>query len=261
MTWFGAEGDALASALGLPQVSAVTRVGSTMDAAHELAASGAPAGTLVIAEEQASGRGRGGKSWESARGHGIWMTLVERPRSVDGLDVLSLRVGLRLAPVLERWTTSAVRLKWPNDLFVGDRKLGGILIEARWRGDRADWVAIGLGINLVPPPGATVAGLGSVDPHAVIAEVVPALRAAAFASGRLTADELAAFAARDLGAGRRIVLPAEGIARGISPSGELLVETQGTTSRFRAGSLVFADQPAPPDHPPAPEVPTHAARH
>jgi BirA family biotin operon repressor/biotin-[acetyl-CoA-carboxylase] ligase len=261
VSWFGAEGEALATQLGLPQVAAVTQVASTMDAAHELAAMGAPGGTLVIAEEQTAGRGRGGRSWRSARARGIWMTLIERPRGVDGLDVLSLRVGLRLAPVLERWTSGPVRLKWPNDLFVGEGKLGGILIEARWRGDRADWVAIGLGVNLVPPEdtsGLPSAGLGAADAHTVLAEIIPAVRAAAFATGRLTAEELGGFAARDLAMGRPVVAPGEGTARGISASGELLVEAYGTVSRFRAGSLVFADRRA--HHSSAPEVPPHAAR-
>jgi BirA family biotin operon repressor/biotin-[acetyl-CoA-carboxylase] ligase len=262
MTWFGVEGEALAATLGLPQVAAVTQVGSTMDAAHELAALGAPAGTLVVAEEQTAGRGRGGRAWQSGRARGIWMTLIERPRGVDGLDVLSLRAGLRLAPVVERWTDGPVRLKWPNDLYVGDRKLGGILIEARWRGDRADWVAVGFGVNLVPPdhaPGLpSAAGLGDADVQVVLAEIIPALRAAAFATGPLTEPELAAFAERDLAAGRAVSLPGRGTARGISPGGELLVESLGTVARYRAGSLVFADRRE--HHPTLPEVPPHAAR-
>ena len=101
MSWLGASGEALERALGLPRVLAVQSVGSTMDEAHQLAAAGAPAGSLVIAEEQTAGRGRGGKSWTSVPGAGIWTTIIERPRDAAAIDVLSLRVGLRLAPVLE----------------------------------------------------------------------------------------------------------------------------------------------------------------
>lgn len=241
MSWLGLDGHTLAARLGVPRVEARGTVRSTMDEAHELAAAGAPAGTLVIAEEQRVGRGRSGRGWASAPGAGIWMTLVERPRGSDGLDVLSLRVGLRLAPVLERWTDGPIALKWPNDLFVGGRKLAGILIEARWRGVHPDWVAIGLGINLVSPrdvPDATA--LVDARAEQVLAEIVPVLRAAAFSRGPLTAAELAEFARRDLAAGRRVSLPTDGTVRGITPAGELLVETTYGLTPHRTGSLVFA---------------------
>ncbi len=239
MTWFGAEGDALARGLGLPKVTAVTQVESTMDLAHELAAAGAPAGSLVVAEEQTAGRGRGGRAWTSVRCSGLWMTIIERPVSDDGLDVLSLRVGLRLAPVLDRWTESPVRLKWPNDLFVGDRKLAGVLIEARWRGSRADWVAIGVGVNLRQSGEEPRAVLRDADARDVLAAVVAAVREAAAAAGPLTEAEVGAFAARDLATGQRVSHPARGTVRGIAPSGELLVETDAGLRRCRAGSLVL----------------------
>lgn len=242
MSWLGLDGVTLAARLGLPRVEAVGVLGSTMDAAHELAAGGAPAGTLVIAEEQSSGRGRGGRGWSSGPGAGLWMTLVERPRSAAGIDVLSLRVGLRLAPVIERWTVPPIRLKWPNDLYVDGRKLAGVLIEARWRGAHPDWVAIGLGINLRAPDGLPDAvGLDGATAEAVLSEVVPAVRAAAFARGPLTAPELTEFARRDLAVGQRVSLPADGLVRGISPAGELLLETPQGVAPFRAGSLVFAN--------------------
>ena len=232
----------IAARLGLPRVAAHTTIASTMDAAHALAAAGAAAGTLVIAEEQTAGRGRGGRSWASSRCDGLWMTLIERPRAADALEVLSLRVGLHLAPVLERWSGAPIRLKWPNDLYIGPRKLGGVLIEARWRGAHPDWVAIGLGINLAAPPALPDAiGLDGADAEAVLAEVIPALRAAAFASGPLTAHELAEFARRDLAVGQRVSLPADGLVRGISPAGELLLDTPTGVAPFRSGSLVFAN--------------------
>ena len=241
MSWLGLDGATLATRLGLPRVEALGIVASTMDRAHAIAAEGAPAGTLVIAEEQSAGRGRGGRTWDSRPGAGLWMTLLERPRAADGLDVLSLRVGLRLAPVLDRWTPTAVRLKWPNDLFVGRRKLAGVLIEARWRGERPDWVAIGLGLNLVSPADRPEAiGLDGARAIEVLEELVPALRAAASATGPLTADELRDFAARDLAAGQRVTAPSDGVVRGISPAGELVLETREGLAVHRAGSLVFA---------------------
>ncbi len=240
VSWFGHEGDALAHVLGLPRVIALRQVDSTMDAAHAAAAEGAPAGTLVLAEEQRVGRGRGGKSWVSAARQGIWMTLIERPHSADGLDVLSLRVGLHLAPALERRGGLAIRLKWPNDLFVDGAKLAGVLIEARWRQARCDWVAIGLGLNLSDAAFAGAAAVRGTDPADLLAEIVPALRAAAFATGPLRDDELAAFAARDLALGLALTAPAVGTARGIQSTGELLVETAAGVTPYRTGSLVLA---------------------
>lgn len=241
MTWRGFDDAALATALGLPRVAGYASVSSTMDLAHALAAEGAAAGTLVIADQQTAGRGRAGRVWTSQPGDGLWMTLIERPRAASALDVLSLRVGLHLAPVLERWTTAPVRLKWPNDLYVGRRKLAGVLIEARWRGAHPDWVAIGLGVNLTPPASLPDAiGLDGAAASAVLAEVVPAVRAAAFASGPLTSRELDEFARRDLAVGQRVSLPADGLVRGISSAGELLLETPAGIAPFRAGSLVFA---------------------
>ena len=242
MTWFGWTGEALAASLGLPEVEAHLVCRSTMDRAHELATAGAPGGTVVIAEAQAGGRGRNGKVWTSAPRAGIWMTLLERPRGdATALDVLSVRVGLRLAPVLDRWTSAPVRLKWPNDLWVGERKLAGVLVETRWRGMRPDWVAIGVGINLeVPSDQPEATALTAADPVEVLGEVLPALRGAATAAGALQMQELADFAARDVAAGRALAEPVAGVARGLSPLGELLVATSEGLTPVRAGSLTFA---------------------
>lgn len=242
MTWLGHSAEALARRLDLPHVVAAGEVTSTMDRAHEAAATGAPAGTLVVAEAQRVGRGREGRPWVSRPGAGLWLTLVERPADSSAVAALSLRVGLRLAPVLERWSAEPVRLKWPNDLFVGAGKLAGVLVEARWRGDRLEWVAIGLGVNLASPGevGAPTAHLADADPLAVLASVVPAVRAAAAAVGPLAEPEREAFARRDLAHGRAIVGPAVGTARGIAPSGALLVETAAGVTAQPSGSLIFA---------------------
>lgn len=213
-----------------------------MDDAHGLAALDAPAGTLVLTDRQTSGRGRNGRQWASAAGQGIWMTIIERPDDSRAVDVLSIRLGLRAARALDRFAASPVRLKWPNDLLVGDGKLAGILVEARWRGERVDWVAIGIGVNVREPSGvASTAALGDgVERVYVLAELVPAMRAAAAARGALTASELDEFATRDYAAGRACIDPVPGEVRGISPAGELLVHTAAGVRAFRDGSLTFA---------------------
>ena len=216
---------------------------STLDVAHKIAAEGAPAGTLVIANEQTAGRGRGGKSWQSSSGAGIWLTLIERPADTSGIGVLSLRVGLGAAEALDRFAPEPIRLKWPNDLYVDRGKLGGVLVEARWREQAVEWVAIGIGINVKAPENLEYAA--GLDPGAerldVLTELVPALRAAALANGPLNADEREEFNARDLARGKACVQPAIGRVAGITPTGELLVALADSVVPFRSGSLVLRD--------------------
>lgn len=241
--WDGQTAHSLAAMLDLPRVELRTSVPSTMDVAHALASEGTPAGTLVLADEQTAGRGRGGKRWRSDHGAGIWMTIIERPNDAEALGVLAIRLGLRAAPVLDRHVDAPIRLKWPNDVLVNDRKLAGILVEARWRDGSVDWVAIGLGVNVRvdanDSEGAAMrAGTRRPD---VLAELVPVVRAAARARGRLTEDELERWRARDLAAGRRCRQPIAGRIRGVAPDGALIVEQGGTTALAHSGSLVLED--------------------
>jgi BirA family biotin operon repressor/biotin-[acetyl-CoA-carboxylase] ligase len=216
---------------------------STLDVAHRLASEGAPAGTLVIANEQTAGRGRGGKSWQSSADAGLWLTLIERPVDTSGLGVLSLRVGLAAAEALDRFTPEPIRLKWPNDLYVDRGKLAGILVEARWREQSVEWVAIGLGINVRRPANIeTAAGLEAGTSRAdVLVDLIPGIRRSAFANGPLDEDELEEFNARDLARGKICVEPARGRVAGITPNGELLVALADSVSPFRSGSLVLEE--------------------
>lgn len=197
----------------------------------------------MIANEQTTGRGRGGKSWRSAPGAGLWLTLIERPADTSGLGVLSLRVGLAAAEALDRFAPEPIRLKWPNDLYVDRGKLAGILVEARWREQSVEWVAIGLGINVRRPENVEgAAGLeAGTDRLDVLSELVPALRVAASATGLLQADELEEFNARDLARGRKCTQPALGRVAGITAAGELLVALADSVTPFRSGSLVLED--------------------
>jgi BirA family biotin operon repressor/biotin-[acetyl-CoA-carboxylase] ligase len=229
--------------LDLPRVELLESTTSTFDVAHKIAAENAPAGTLVIANEQTAGRGRGGKSWQSAPGGGIWLTLIERPSDASGIGVLSLRVGLGAAEALDRFASEPIRLKWPNDLYVDRGKLAGVLVEARWREQAVEWVSIGIGVNLRAPENLEYAA--GLDPGAerldVLAELVPALRAAARAKGPLDADEREEFNARDMARGKACIQPAIGRVAGITPTGELLVALADSVVPFRSGSLVLRD--------------------
>lgn len=239
-TYDGRGGAALMEILDLPRVEVYDSVTSTLDVAHALAGSGAPAGTLVLAEQQTAGRGRGGRAWTSAAGAGIWLTLLERPRDADTLETLALRVGLRAARVLDRWTESPVQLKWPNDLLVNGVKLAGILVEARWRDTHLEWAAIGLGVNMRPPSGVPGAALrDGISRVLVLSELIPSLRSAASASGPLSTQERAAFAERDAAMGKRCREPEAGTVRGIDERGGLIVATAQGETIHRSGSLVL----------------------
>src|SRR5687768_10481840 len=235
----------IAQLTGAPRALLFGDVSSTMDVAHEAAASGAPAGTIVLAERQREGRGRGGNVWKSEPESGIWLTLIERPWEGVLVELMSIRAGLGLAPALDRFAATTVGLKWPNDLYVHGKKLGGILIEARWRDSRAEWVALGVGINLTPPADMSeAAGLrAGVTAREVLGAIGPALRRAATRRGPLSTAELEAFAKRDVTNGRRCTEPASGIARGINEQSELLVESPGGVSAHRSGSLVLEHAP------------------
>ncbi|MEP6778487.1 MAG: biotin--[acetyl-CoA-carboxylase] ligase, partial [Gemmatimonadaceae bacterium] len=216
---------------------------STMDEAHARASRGAPAGTLILADEQTAGRGRSGNVWESEAGQGIWFTLIERPTDAAAVDVMSIRIGLTIASAIQVMATEPIQLKWPNDLFVGNKKLAGILVEARWRERTVDWVAIGVGINLrLPKNNDHAAALQTgTTRNDVLLRVIPALRKMATITGSLSSNELLAWKSRDFALDRAVIAPITGIVRGVESTGALRVEDAGgTVHELRSGSLVFA---------------------
>jgi BirA family biotin operon repressor/biotin-[acetyl-CoA-carboxylase] ligase len=233
----------IAERCGVPRVELFDEVTSTLDIAHPLARDGAPEGTLILAERQTAGRGRSGRAWASEEGAGVWSTLIVRPRDEAALEVLSLRVGLAAARALEAFTVGEVRVKWPNDLMVDDGKLGGILIESRWRDERVDWIAIGIGINCrvprdVPHARALRTGTDRID---ALAELVPAVREAAAKSGALSDVELHDYERRDWARGRRCNSPLVGVVQGIDARGGLLVRTAAGDIAARSGSLILEE--------------------
>jgi BirA family biotin operon repressor/biotin-[acetyl-CoA-carboxylase] ligase len=234
----------LARRWSLPRVIVRDRVTSTLDVIHDVAAHTGADGTLVLADEQTAGRGRQGRRWHSAPGQGVWLGYLMRSPDGPAGGVLALRVGLAVAEGLDDLGLSA-RLKWPNDLIVLDRKLGGILCEARWKGDHFGWVAIGLGLNITGPMPADLAAqaisAGDVIPGVtrmmVLDCIVPALRRLTLAPA-LGPEELFRYAERDWLRGRHVEAPIAGIVRGVDGDGALLVESAGGTERVVGGSVV-----------------------
>jgi len=121
-------------------------LGSTQDVARELARAGAPEGTVVLTGRQTAGRGRLGRSFISPRG-GLYLTVVLRP-ALDHLRPLPIVAALAVARGLEREAGLKTALKWPNDVLVGGRKICGILLESELTGQTANYVLMGIGVNV-----------------------------------------------------------------------------------------------------------------
>lgn len=229
---------------GVPRCELAASLGSTLDRAHALAAADAPAGTVVLALEQTTGRGRNGRTWYSPPG-GLWLALLLRPRAAT-LGIVSIRAGLVLADVVDELAGRPLtRLKWPNDVLVGDRKLAGVLCEGRWQGDTLQWLAIGLGVNVANeiPSGVrdTAIALADVVPGVrlldVLDRLVPPLTRLDAAAEQLSEQECAAFAARDWLRDRPLRGPVQGLARGVRSDGALLVENDREVAVVREGHI------------------------
>jgi BirA family biotin operon repressor/biotin-[acetyl-CoA-carboxylase] ligase len=224
------------------------RVSSTMDVIHQLASEGAPAGTAVIAGEQLEGRGSRGRTWHSPIG-GLWLSMVFQPPAVEGIEVTSLRVGLAVAEAIQARVPKPLQLKWPNDLMLEGRKVGGVLCEARWQGEALGWVAVGIGMNVrnrIPADLDAVAiSLCDLIPAITVEEiadpVLAALKELDLGGGRLSPAELDRFARRDWLRGRRIREPVAGKVTGVGEDGALLVRiATGSDVSLRSGTVELA---------------------
>jgi BirA family biotin operon repressor/biotin-[acetyl-CoA-carboxylase] ligase len=131
-------------------------VGSTNDVCRGLAGSGAPHGTLVVADEQLKGRGRDGRRWFTPPGSAIAMSLLLRPGGIGRHDLAALNMlgALAVVQALDDLGLAA-SIKWPNDVLLGGGKVAGVLTETTWRGEVLEYVVLGLGVNVgqesVPP--------------------------------------------------------------------------------------------------------------
>jgi BirA family biotin operon repressor/biotin-[acetyl-CoA-carboxylase] ligase len=257
--WEGASADELAARWGLPSVHLFERVRSTNDAARGLADGGAPHGTLVLAEEQTAGRGRGGRAWASPAGVGVWMTMVARPASLPAPGLLPILVGLAAAEAIDPFVRPAVtQVKWPNDLQLAGRKVAGILCEGSWDGARPGAVVVGIGINVLHAPDdfpgevrETATSLrivaGWAPPRVEVAGAVAAalMRALVRPPAQLTGALVDALRRRDALEGRPVrvtgATETAGTALGVSPAGALLVRThEGRLQTVTSGTVRIA---------------------
>jgi len=125
------------------------RTDSTNRVGMELGYAGEPEGVVILAEEQSAGRGRAGRSWRSERGTGIYVTLLLRPKiSPVQAPLLTMMAGLSAHAAIQARTGLQVDLKWPNDLMLNGKKLGGILTEMYSDTTLVRFVIVGIGINV-----------------------------------------------------------------------------------------------------------------
>jgi len=227
-------------------IEVLPEVGSTNTRALQMGREGADAPSVVVAWRQSAGRGRSGRSWEAQPGQTLTVSLA-LPLALDtvpgGGSALSLAMGLSVAESLDALRgdgAEPIGLKWPNDLWVRDRKLGGILIEASTApalppGER--WVVIGLGLNLDLSEGAPAERLSlrelglPLSPGQAMVAVIPGLLNACQAFEAAGFSPLAArYAQRDVLAGRVVSLwplqaPAPGLAT-VDPQAQPAAEGQ-----------------------------------
>lgn len=124
-------------------------VDSTNTKAKQLAEEGYPAGTLVVAEKQEAGRGRRGRSWESPQGTGVFMTLLLKPEiEPNNASMLTLVAALAVSAAISKQTGRVAAIKWPNDIVMNGKKVCGILTEMSAQIDYVNHIVIGIGINV-----------------------------------------------------------------------------------------------------------------
>lgn len=124
-------------------------VSSTMDTALRLARDNAPDGTVVVAEGQSKGRGRFGRSWVSPKYKGIYFSIILKPRTaISQAPAVTLMAAVCVCSALENVCGLDARIKWPNDIFIDERKLGGILTELQAENERIVSIIVGIGLNV-----------------------------------------------------------------------------------------------------------------
>ena len=245
--WQGEPVGRWAEQWGVPLLEAYRSLGSTNDRARELAEEGAAPFTVIVADEQRSGRGRGTTRWHSPLGCGLWLSVILPARQASESLPVSLLVGLAASEMIERYMPDVrVGIEWPNDLILGGRKTGGILCETAGTS-----VIAGIGINLRTPDSGypreiesratSLEGEGakSISPGALGGSMLTLLKNR-WTTPPPPVEALDALRARDVLFGRMVESEqrGRGLARGIAEDGSLVLERPDSTRVFVvAGSV------------------------
>ena len=252
-SWEGRPVEEWARRWDVPHVEAYHELPSTNDRLRALADAGAAHFTVVTADSQTSGKGRGGKRWESPGGMGLWISFLVRGESEVPPTLVPILVGLAASRALERLCPSLrPRIKWPNDIEVEGRKLGGILCEGAGTGV----VVVGVGLNLrqgiedfgpeLKERAASIemAGCRSVSRSRLAGGLLSAARSL-MDPPPPSLDERLRREVRDrdnlTGRTVRTELGITGKAIGIAADGALLVEVEGRVEEIRAGGVIAVE--------------------
>jgi BirA family biotin operon repressor/biotin-[acetyl-CoA-carboxylase] ligase len=213
--------------------------GSTNDNALLAARSGAPHGSLFVADEQTAGRGRRGNTWLAAPGESLLFSVLLRPElELAQVSALTLAIGLALRDAITPLIAPEAQIKWPNDLYVAGKKLAGVLVESQLQGDRLQAVIVGVGLNVatrefpaeIAARATSLALLGtcSLEPEPLLHDLLAAVAARVDAYQRAgVAGILGELNAADALRGRRVRVDAlSGIGRGLDEQGRLLLEDE-----------------------------------
>jgi BirA family biotin operon repressor/biotin-[acetyl-CoA-carboxylase] ligase len=228
----------MSAAFGLPRRH-LRVTGSTNEQARALAEAGAPTGTVVTAAEQTAGRGRRGRRWSAPPGDALLATAILRPLTKRH-RLLPLSVPLAVCEAIEAVAPVSCRVKWPNDVWIEERKVAGVLIEAL----PPEWALIGVGINVSVPDDAFAPGLrwpatsvgNGVGVEAMLAALCDGLAAWVDAGSE---SILAGFRERDALRGRAVEWDGgAGVAAGVDDDGNLVVDSDdGGQARLGAGEV------------------------
>jgi len=228
---------------------------STNTDALKAAREGAAHGSVYFADEQNAGRGRGGHGWQSAAGEGLYVSVLLRPRiPLARLALLPLVAGLAAADAMRAVAGVAVDLRWPNDLLIGPRKAGGILVESKIESGAIGFAVAGIGINVHQRGFAqelSTAGTSldleagrRIDRQALLAALLKSLERETLALPDAGAEE--AIAARVETAstwvrGREVEVhgpqACTGVTAGLDKHGFLLVQTSGGVVTVQTGGI------------------------
>lgn len=235
----------------LKKLVILKEISSTND--YLLTQEDACSGWACLAEHQTAGRGRHGRSWISPFGHNIYLSLLwELPNGVKQLEGLSLVVGIIVASVLQRYGVTAIGLKWPNDLYYQQQKVGGILVDITRDAHHTCKAVIGIGLNLALSEADTIDQpwtdlqtiLGKQPPRNAIAGTL--LQELLIALPLFNERGFSAFIEQwqhfDVLQSQRVTVytphgETVGYAAGVNASGHLRIDCQGTLHYFNSADV------------------------